>query len=151
IASHLGLRLGVPSVGCAKSRLWGEAADPPDEKGAWSPLREKEGKVVGGLLRTRKGVKPVYISPGHRIDLEGAIRIALASSPHYRIPAAHPGSPHPHERRAPTPGDRLKKNPRAEVRGLLVILGIPVIRGGREGGVILDRRPSPVFWALRRP
>ena len=87
IASHLGLRLGVPSVGCAKSRLWGEAAEPPDEKGAWSPLREKEEKVVGGLLRTRKGVKPVYISPGHRIDLEGAIRIALASSPRYRIPA----------------------------------------------------------------
>ncbi|HBK80356.1 MAG TPA: endonuclease V [Nitrospinae bacterium] len=87
IASHLGLRLGVPSVGCAKSRLWGEAAEPPDEKGAWSPLREKGGKVVGGLLRTRKGVKPVYISPGPRIDLEGAIRIALASSPRYRIPA----------------------------------------------------------------
>ncbi|MFP6890198.1 MAG: endonuclease V, partial [Nitrospinota bacterium] len=63
IASHLGLRLGVPSVGCAKSRLWGEAAEPPDEKGAWSPLREKEGKVVGGLLRTRKGVKPRSTSP----------------------------------------------------------------------------------------
>lgn len=93
IASHLGLRLGIPTIGCAKSRLWGKAAEPPDEKGAWSPLREPGGKVVGSLLRTRKGVKPVYVSPGHLIDLEGALRIALLSSPRYRIPvpiqAAH--------------------------------------------------------------
>ena len=112
IASHLGLRLGVPSVGCTKSRLWGEAAEPPDEKGAWSPLREKEEKVVGGLLRTRKGVKPVYISPGHRIDLEGAIRIALASSPRYRIPAPSGQPTSARTKSADAWGSSEKKPPR---------------------------------------
>jgi len=97
IASHLGLRLRIPSVGCAKSRLWGEAEEPAGEKGAWEPLKaprgEVAGEVVGAVLRTRKGVKSLYVSPGHRIDLEGAIRYTLAVSPRYRIPvpirAAH--------------------------------------------------------------
>lgn len=93
IASHLGLRLGIPSVGCAKSRLWGEAGEPVDEKGAWRPLKSPGDETVGALLRTRKGVKPVYISPGHLIDLESAIKYALVLCPRYRIPvpirAAH--------------------------------------------------------------
>lgn len=93
IASHLGLRLGVPSVGCAKSRLWGEAEEPADEKGAWAPLRAPEGGMIGAVLRTRRGVKPVFVSPGQGIDLEGAIRWTLAACPRYRLPepirAAH--------------------------------------------------------------
>ncbi len=93
IASHLGLRLEVPSVGCAKSRLFGEAAEPEEDKGAWTPIMDPGGGAVGALVRTRKGVKPVYVSPGHRIDVAGALRYALALSPRYRIPvpirAAH--------------------------------------------------------------
>ncbi|MBI3128181.1 MAG: endonuclease V [Candidatus Tectomicrobia bacterium] len=93
IASHLGLRLGLCTVGCAKSRLWGEETEPPPARGGWSPLKGPDGGVVGAALRTRAGVKPVYVSPGHGIDLEGAIRWTLAAAPRYRIPeplrAAH--------------------------------------------------------------
>ncbi len=94
IASHLGLRLGLRTVGCAKSRLWGvPLREPPDKKGGWAPLQSPEGETLGAVLRTRKGVKPVFISSGHRVDLEGAIEYALAVSPRYRIPepirAAH--------------------------------------------------------------
>ena len=94
IASHLGLRLGVRAVGCAKSRLWGEPlSEPPDDRGGWTPLRSPGGDTVGAVLRTRKRVKPVFISPGHLVNLEGAIEYALAVSPRYRIPepirAAH--------------------------------------------------------------
>jgi len=93
IASHLGLRLGIRSVGCAKSRLWGEAGEPPERRGGWTPLRAPDGATVGAALRTRTGIKPVFVSPGHGIDLEGAVRSTLAASPRYRLPepirAAH--------------------------------------------------------------
>lgn len=94
IASHLGLRLGLCTVGCAKSRLWGEETEPPWARGKWTPLRAPgRGEVVGAALRTRAKVKPVYISPGHGVDLEGAIAWTLAASPRYRVPepirAAH--------------------------------------------------------------
>ncbi|MEK6710406.1 MAG: endonuclease V [Nitrospinota bacterium] len=94
IASHLGLRMGLRAAGCAKSRLWGEESPPPRSRGAWTPLRSPgDGRVVGAALRTRAGVKPVYVSPGHGIDLEGAIACTLAAAPRFRLPepirAAH--------------------------------------------------------------
>jgi deoxyribonuclease V len=93
IASHMGLRLGLCAVGCAKSRLWGQEREPPSGRGGWSPLTAPAGDVVGAALRTRAGVKPVYVSPGHGIDLEGAIAWTLAASPRFRVPepirAAH--------------------------------------------------------------
>ncbi|OGL60019.1 MAG: hypothetical protein A3J27_12770 [Candidatus Tectomicrobia bacterium RIFCSPLOWO2_12_FULL_69_37] len=93
IASHLGLRLGLRAAGCAKSRLWGEETEPPRARGGWTPLWAPGGEVVGAALRTRAGVKPVYVSPGHGIDLEGAIAWTLAAAPRFRVPepirAAH--------------------------------------------------------------
>ena len=94
IASHLGLRLGVPSIGCAKSRLFGEAAEPPgEEKGDWRYLRSPDGLEIGAVLRTRRGVKPVYVSPGHLIDIEDSLHWVLAATSRYRLPevirAAH--------------------------------------------------------------
>ena len=94
IASHLGLRLGVPSIGCAKSRLFGDAAEPPgEEKGDWRYLRSPDGREIGAVLRTRRGVKPVYVSPGHLIDIEDSVRWVLAATTRYRLPevirAAH--------------------------------------------------------------
>jgi deoxyribonuclease V len=85
IASHLGVLLDMPSVGCAKSRLIGEYEEPGLEKGDWSPLKYY-GEVVGAVLRTRGNVMPVFVSPGHRIDLEGAIDIVLGCTGKYRIP-----------------------------------------------------------------
>ena len=94
IASHLGLRLGVPSIGCAKSRLFGDAAEPPgEEKGDSRYLLSPDGREIGAVLRTRRGVKPVYVSPGHLIDIEDSVRWVLAATTRYRLPevirAAH--------------------------------------------------------------
>lgn len=85
IASHIGVILDIPSVGCAKSRLVGEYEEPGKKKGDWSPLNYKEG-TVGAVLRTRDGVRPLFVSPGHRIDLKGSIEIVLRCTGRYRIP-----------------------------------------------------------------
>jgi len=86
MASHLGIDLGIPSIGCAKSHLFGRYEEPGPERGDMSPVEDRSGRVIGSVLRTRTGVRPVYVSPGHMIDLRTAIRIVLACSPKYRIP-----------------------------------------------------------------
>ncbi len=85
IASHLGLFLGVPTIGCAKSRLCGECEEPSYGPGSYTELKDK-GEVIGATLRTRAGVKPVYVSIGHMIDLPSAMRWVLACCRGYRLP-----------------------------------------------------------------
>jgi deoxyribonuclease V len=85
LASHLGLWFGRPTIGCAKSRLCGEFDMPGPDRGARSDLRV-DGQTVGAVLRTRSGVKPLFISPGHLCDLDGAIAAVLATTPRYRLP-----------------------------------------------------------------
>lgn len=85
LACHAGLLLGVPSAGCAKSRLVGDHAEVGTKRGAVADLYW-EGTKVGAVLRTRKGVKPVYVSPGHLIDIESAVRLVLSTTARYRIP-----------------------------------------------------------------
>lgn len=85
IAAHLGLLLDLPSIGCAKSRLYGTGAEPAPERGSVAPLVE-EGQTVGMIVRTRAGVKPVYVSPGHKMDLETGVQIVLSLCRGYRIP-----------------------------------------------------------------
>jgi deoxyribonuclease V len=85
LASHLGLFLELPSIGCAKSVLVGEYQEPAAGKGSYSYLYYRD-NIVGAALRTRDNVKPVYVSPGHKIDLQSAIRIILKCSPKFRIP-----------------------------------------------------------------
>ncbi len=85
LASHLGLFLDLPSIGCAKSVLVGEYEEPDMAKGNHTDL-VYNGNIVGAALRTRTGVKPVYVSAGHKIDLSSAIEIVLKCSPKYRIP-----------------------------------------------------------------
>jgi deoxyribonuclease V len=85
IASHLGVLLGIPSIGCAKTRLIGAYKEPGTRKGKRSALRY-EGKIVGAVLRTQKDIKPLFVSPGHRVDLESSIRIILSCVGRYRIP-----------------------------------------------------------------
>ncbi|MGQ9681147.1 MAG: deoxyribonuclease V [Anaerolineae bacterium] len=85
LASHLGVLLDRPSVGCAKSRLVGRHGQVGEERGAWEPLLDGV-EVVGAALRTRRGVKPVYVSPGHRLDLESAIGLVLACTRGRRLP-----------------------------------------------------------------
>jgi len=92
LASHLGVQLGVASIGCAKSRLVGEHRAPGPRRGAHTVLRDG-GETIGEVVRTREGVAPVYVSVGHRVSLATARRLALRFSPRFRIPepirAAH--------------------------------------------------------------
>jgi deoxyribonuclease V len=85
LAAHLGLWLKLPTVGCAKSRLVGEHAEVGPRRGQYRSLMDK-GEQVGVVLRTRIGVKPLYISPGHLADLEGSRRLVLRCCRDFRIP-----------------------------------------------------------------
>ncbi|NQU07184.1 MAG: deoxyribonuclease V [Candidatus Abyssubacteria bacterium] len=92
LACHLGLLFDIPSIGCAKSRLCGTHGEVGPEAGDYAPLKLR-GRTVGAVLRTRKGVKPVFVSVGHMINLRGAIRLTIRCGTGYRIPeptrAAH--------------------------------------------------------------
>jgi deoxyribonuclease V len=85
IASHLGLCLDVPTVGCAKSRLIGECKEPGLESGSYSKLVDS-GETIGAALRSRAGVRPVYVSIGHKIDLPDAICWVMECCRGYRLP-----------------------------------------------------------------
>jgi deoxyribonuclease V len=85
IASHIGLLLDKPSIGCAKTRLIGRYREPDPEKGSYAYLKDQD-ETIGAVLRTRDGVKPVYVSVGHRVDLLDSIRIVLQCCRRYRLP-----------------------------------------------------------------
>jgi len=85
IAAHLGLWLDLPTVGCAKSRLIGRAAEPDPLAGSRTALKHN-GRIIGALLRTRDNVKPLYISPGHRANLPDAVRLTLQCCAGFRLP-----------------------------------------------------------------
>jgi deoxyribonuclease V len=93
LASHFGLAIGIPTIGCAKSRLFGSFEEPGPRRGERSPLLDKSGGTIGTVLRTRDSTRPIYVSIGHLIDLRNAVKIAFFCSPRYRIPeplrAAH--------------------------------------------------------------
>jgi deoxyribonuclease V len=77
LATHMGVVLDHPSIGCAKSRLIGEFDEPTDTFGATSPLVDKA-EVIGAAVRTRPGHAPLFVSPGHKVDVELAVAITLA-------------------------------------------------------------------------
>jgi deoxyribonuclease V len=85
IASHLGLWLDRPTVGCAKSRLFGVYEEPGPKRGDRSPLTDGE-EILGSVVRTKDRVKPLFVSPGHRCDMESAVALVLATSGKYRLP-----------------------------------------------------------------
>jgi deoxyribonuclease V len=85
IASHIGVLIDIPTIGCAKSRLVGNYREPRLKKGSRSSL-SYNGKIVGAVLRTKDNVRPVFISPGHRINLKNSIKIILGCTSTYRIP-----------------------------------------------------------------
>src|SRR5919112_2329174 len=85
LASHLGIFLDVPTVGCAKSRLVGSFEEPGREKGSATDLVHR-GETVGRVVRTRNGVSPVYVSVGNGIDLRSSVDLVLACCTKYRLP-----------------------------------------------------------------
>lgn len=85
IACHLGVITDIPTIGVGKTRLCGSYTEPGIEKGDWSPLMDKQ-EVIGAVLRTRKNIKPLFISSGHRVSLESAVSIVMACLTKYKLP-----------------------------------------------------------------
>lgn len=89
LACHLGLLLDRATIGCAKSRLIGKEREPGRRAGSWTPLTDggdSELETIGAVLRTRDGVRPIYVSQGHRVSLATAIRLTLSVCDGKRIP-----------------------------------------------------------------
>jgi deoxyribonuclease V len=85
LASHLGILIDVPTVGVAKSRLVGFFEMPGERKGSWTPLIDDD-EIIGAVLRTRTGVRPLFVSTGHRVSLETAVDLTLRCVTRFRLP-----------------------------------------------------------------
>jgi deoxyribonuclease V len=85
LACHLGVLIDLPTFGVAKTAFIGEYAQPGPERGDWSDLTDR-GESIGRVLRTQRGTKPVFVSTGHRIDLDAAAELTLALAADYRLP-----------------------------------------------------------------
>lgn len=87
IATHMGVLFDVATIGCAKNLLYGEYEEPSPGSGRRSPLRDSAtGEVIGMVVRTRDSVKPVFVSPGHKIDVNLSVEVVLKCTPKYRLP-----------------------------------------------------------------
>lgn len=85
LACHLGVLTNIATIGVAKSRLIGTHGRVPRSRGRWTPLRDGD-ETIGAVLRTRKGVKPVFVSVGHRVSLETAVGLVMKCVTRYRLP-----------------------------------------------------------------
>jgi deoxyribonuclease V len=85
IACHLGVLTNLPSIGVAKKRLIGSRTEPSNSRGDWVALTHK-GETLGAVLRSRAGVKPIYVSCGHRVSLETALDLVMSCTTRYRLP-----------------------------------------------------------------
>jgi deoxyribonuclease V len=86
LASHLGVLLDIPTIACSKTPLWRDYPKLSQDKGACLFVKGEDGKLIGAVVRTRKGKNPVYVSPGHKISVQSAVKIVRQCSPRYRIP-----------------------------------------------------------------
>lgn len=85
IACHLGVTTGLATIGVGKSRLCGQGAEPGPEKGDAADLLDGD-ETIGRVLRSRRRVRPIYVSVGHRVSLTTAVELVLACTPRYRLP-----------------------------------------------------------------
>jgi deoxyribonuclease V len=85
IACHLGVLTDLPSIGVAKKRLVGSHEEPGNSRGDWVPLTHK-GEIIGAVLRSRSGVKPIYVSSGHRVSLDTAVDLVMRCTTRFRLP-----------------------------------------------------------------
>lgn len=86
LASHLGLLLDIPTIACSKRPLWRGYPKLSHDKGAHLLVKGEDGRLVGAVIRTREGKNPVFVSPGHKISVQTAVKIVRQCSPRYRIP-----------------------------------------------------------------
>jgi len=106
IASHIGILVDIPSIGCAKSRLCGYYREPDPDRGSYTPLIDNN-QTIGAVVRTRTGIKPVFVSIGHRINLNTCIDYILACCPNYRLPET---TRHAHKLASYEKNQRLNKS-----------------------------------------
>ena len=85
LASHIGLLVDIPSVGCAKTKLLGEYDEPGPDSGSFTYLSDR-GEIIGAVVRTRSNVKAVFVSIGHKVSLEDSIQFILNCCRGYRLP-----------------------------------------------------------------
>jgi deoxyribonuclease V len=86
LASHLGVLLDLPAIACSKTPLWRGYPEPSWEKGSHVFVKGKEKRLIGAVVRTREGKKPVFVTPGHKISTQTAVKILVQCSSKYRIP-----------------------------------------------------------------
>ena len=86
LAAHMGILFDLPAIGCAKSLLYGIYEEPVNMKGAWTFLKDGTGELIGAVLRTRRNVKPLFVSQGYKIDLELSLDVVLGCCSKFRIP-----------------------------------------------------------------
>lgn len=86
IATHMGILLDKPTVGCAKTWLYGNYEEPKSKRGTFSYLFDRKRKKIGAVLRTKDMIKPVFVSPGHKMDIDSSIRLILMCTGRYRLP-----------------------------------------------------------------
>lgn len=86
IASHFGVLAQQPTIGSAKKKLFGMYEEPGMEKGSYTPLTDRQGQPLGNVLRSKSNVKPVFVSPGHLIDVQSSTAILLQCIKSYRLP-----------------------------------------------------------------
>jgi deoxyribonuclease V len=86
LASHLGVLLDLPTIACSKRPLWKNHPEPSMEKGAYVFIERESKELIGAVLRTRNSVKPIFVTPGHKISIRTAVKIILQCSLRYRIP-----------------------------------------------------------------
>ncbi len=86
LASHLGVLLDLPTIACSKTPLWKDHPEPSSEKGAHIFVEGKDKNLIGAVVRTQEGTKPIFVTPGHKISTRTAVTVVLECSPRYRIP-----------------------------------------------------------------
>ena len=86
LASHLGLLLDHPTIACSKTPLWRDYPEPSPQRGSHVFVKDEANKLLGAVVRTRDGSRPVFVTPGHRVSVQTAVKTVLKCSPKYRIP-----------------------------------------------------------------
>jgi len=107
IASHLGVVTGLPTIGVAKNILCGEHAELASRRGARVPLMHR-GDMIGWVLRSKDGVRPLIVSPGHRVSMQSAVELVLGWGRGYRLPEPTRLADRLASRRGPIPGSELQ-------------------------------------------